>query len=496
MNAEKADVRENAPGRAECEWAVEPTIERSHVEPGLRLTSNERRLLLSIVDLILVNSALLIALITLNDFTPTPQALWSGAKYFITLTAVWTLFGLSFDIYNPARAASTRYSLLHSGWASLLTTIGYLTIPWLTPPVNRRVYAAAFVLLTTGLIALWRTVYARSFHQPSFLRRVLVVGSGPVAQRITADLQAGAEAEDANPFRGTGCCVVGTARRILRSAHRPLDPALALMRGIRLLDVDEVLVADRAGLSPAYQEALLDCRELGIRVTPLSNLYERLAGRLPVEYAERDLSLIADTSDNPINRLYAVSKAGVDAVLSLVGLLAMAVLMPIVAVANALTSPGPLFYYQQRVGQGGRPFTLIKFRTMRPQAESEEGAVWACDDDPRITPHGRWMRRLRLDELPQVINVLRGEMSFVGPRPERPEFVGEIARALPIYRARHAVKPGITGWAQIRYHYGSSVEDARIKLEYDLFYLKHAGLYLDTLILLKTLPAMLQLQGK
>jgi lipopolysaccharide/colanic/teichoic acid biosynthesis glycosyltransferase len=174
----------------------------------------------------------------------------------------------------------------------------------------------------------------------------------------------------------------------------------------------------------------------------------------------------------------------------------MGVLIPFVALGNALTSPGPLFFRQQRIRQGGRPFIVLKFRTMVPDAEKACGAVWAAEGDPRVTFLGRWMRPLRLDELPQVLNVLRGEMSIVGPRPERPQLVREISDALPIYRARQSVRPGITGWAQINYRYGDSVEDARVKLEYDLYYIKHAGFLQDILILLQTIPTMLRREGQ
>lgn len=177
-------------------------------------------------------------------------------------------------------------------------------------------------------------------------------------------------------------------------------------------------------------------------------------------------------------------------------LLILGLLIPLVALFNRLDTPGPLFYRQTRVGLGGRLFQVIKFRSMRADAEGGTGAVWAAADDPRITGVGRWLRKSRLDELPQVINVLRGEMSIIGPRPERPEFVDDLARQIPYYRARHAVKPGITGWAQVRYGYGNTVDDARTKLEYDLYYVRHASFYLDSLIALKTVGVMFKLQGR
>ena len=169
--------------------------------------------------------------------------------------------------------------------------------------------------------------------------------------------------------------------------------------------------------------------------------------------------------------------------------------MLLIAAAIRLSGPGGALYRQRRITRGGREFTILKFRTMRAGAEDATGPVWASAGDPRVTRLGRLLRRTSLDELPQLINVLRGEMSIVGPRPERPQLVRQISEALPIYRVRHAVRPGITGWAQVNYSYGSSVEDARIKLEYDLYYLKHAGVVLDLLILLRTVPVMLRAEG-
>jgi lipopolysaccharide/colanic/teichoic acid biosynthesis glycosyltransferase len=170
--------------------------------------------------------------------------------------------------------------------------------------------------------------------------------------------------------------------------------------------------------------------------------------------------------------------------------------MPAVWLGNRLWSPGPLFFCQKRVGRGGRPFTVIKYRSMVPDAEQECGAVWASEGDNRVTVFGSFLRKSHLDELPQVINVLRGEMSLVGPRPERPEFVGQLSELIPFYRARHCLRPGITGWAQIHQNYGDSIEGAKEKLEYDLYYTKHAGPMLDAIIILRTISKVLGLRGR
>lgn len=192
---------------------------------------------------------------------------------------------------------------------------------------------------------------------------------------------------------------------------------------------------------------------------------------------------------------YAILKRSFDLVAAVLVTLVMLPLLPIIALAIRIDSPGAVFYTQDRVGQDGRLFRIYKFRTMRTDAE-RHGAVWAMEDDPRVTRAGNVMRRSRLDELPQLLNVFRGEMTFVGPRPERPEFTRVLERELPGYGHRHSVKPGLTGWAQIRYQYASSIQDTETKLAYDLYYVKHRSLRFDTRILIQTIPVVLHLQGR
>ncbi|MBM4459210.1 MAG: exopolysaccharide biosynthesis polyprenyl glycosylphosphotransferase [Chloroflexi bacterium] len=477
-------------------WSARRTERTVPRRPGANLTLAERRGLLILGDLLLVNAALILAAVLWLDFVVHAETLLAYGKWFITLSVVWLAFAFTLDLYNPQRAASVTAGLFNGGLAALLTGLIYQFIPWLTPPPGRRLLYVGLTLFIILVILAWRAIYARFFFQPSFRRRVLVVGQDAATQQLVAELQAAGGVERANPLRGTGYQVVAALEQLPGPDAHTLDPAHALVRLARSTGADEVLVAESVALQPGLHEALLDCREIGIRVTPLTVAYERLTSRLPVAYAERDLNLITNGDDAPLQRLYVASKRLADIGLSLVGLAVMLVLLPFIALANRFTSPGPLFYRQQRVGRGGCPFTLIKLRTMTPDAEEATGAVWAADHDARVTAVGRWLRRMRIDELPQCINVLAGAMSIIGPRPERPQFVGEISAALPIYRARHAVRPGITGWAQIRYRYGNSVEDARIKLEYDLYYVKHAGFALDLLIFLQTFPTMLFMAGQ
>jgi exopolysaccharide biosynthesis polyprenyl glycosylphosphotransferase len=487
----------------EIKQCVEWSLPRSVPKTLLRFTAGERKYLLYLVDLLLLNGALLAAVTLWNGFEPSFVALQGYAKWFITLSVLWLMVGTVLDIYNLARAASTTSTLVSVGSAAILSTSIYLLIPWLTPLILHRTYVFGFVLLTTAVVVGWRVLYAQALVQPAFRQRGLFVGGAGPAFALVKVIHEAGQGQDANPFRGTGYEIVG---RVAEEAPEMetddgipfLGDVRRLVRLTRQCGVDEIILAAQAedALSSEVREVLLDCQELGIKVSGVASVYERLTGRLPVEAARYDLRLLLSPADNPATRLYLAAKRIMDIVLAVIGLMILGLLLPFVALANAIASPGPLFYRQERLGRGGRPFPVIKLRSMVQDAERLSGAVWCGEDDPRITPVGRFLRKSRLDEAPQLLNVLRGEMSIVGPRPERPHFVGQLAHTFPLYRARHAVKPGITGWAQVHHEYGDSVEDARIKLEYDLFYVKHANLYLDLLILLHTVRVVLGLKGR
>jgi len=262
---------------------------------------------------------------------------------------------------------------------------------------------------------------------------------------------------------------------------------------VRERRVDRVVVnlADARGRLPV--DTLLDLRLKGITVDHLASVYERYTGKIALENL-RPSWLIFSPGFRQTRALSAAKRA-LDITIGAIGLMLAAPLMILVAVAVKLTSPGPVLYSQRRVGKNGRVFIIRKFRSMRVDAEAESGAVWASAHDRRVTPVGRLLRTMRLDELPQLWNVLIDDMSMVGPRPERPEFVGDLAREIQFYAQRHVVKPGLTGWAQISYPYGSSVADAQQKLQYDLYYLKHMSLTLDMFILAATLKTVVARTG-
>ncbi|HEV2759968.1 MAG TPA: sugar transferase [Acidimicrobiales bacterium] len=255
-----------------------------------------------------------------------------------------------------------------------------------------------------------------------------------------------------------------------------------------------VVVLDRAGL--ADQSIVAQAAELhesGVRVRTLSLFYDQWLGKLPVSELER-IGLLFDIGEVHRSR-YGRVKRILDTLGAAVGAAALVVVVPVVWLGNKLGNQGPLFYRQTRVGKGGSEFQILKLRTMRPAAEGD-GSAWTAEDDPRITPFGAWLRRSHLDELPQVVNILRGDLSVVGPRPEQPRYVEELESKIPFYRLRHLVRPGLTGWAQVKYPYGASEGDALEKLQYEFFYLRHQSLALDLRITGRTLRSVLGRGGR
>jgi exopolysaccharide biosynthesis polyprenyl glycosylphosphotransferase len=474
--------------------------------PGLGLAASERVFILWLVDFAALALALIVAIKAHTSWLDPPGAILANWRWFVTLALLWTIVAQLAEAYDLARTASAPHSILATAAAAAATVVLYHLIPYVTPSLISRGLGLTFSLIAVGLIVLWRGLYAVLFVQPAFERRLLVFGAGRSGRALAEALSVAADAPTPNPYRGTGAVIVGF---IDDAAAQGLPQTVAgipvcgtsadLPRLARELAADEVVLAITRieTLSQGALNALVACREQGFRVATMPAFYERWLGQVAVEHVGRDMNAVFPVDEsNFVTRLYPIVKRAGDLLAGMMGLAPLILVAPVVGLANLLTSPGPLLYRQMRVGKGGRTFGVLKFRTMRPDAERTTGAVWAGEDDPRVTPVGRWLRKSRLDELPQVLNVLHGEMSLIGPRPERPEFTDQLAEQIPFYRARHAVQPGITGWAQVRFGYGATAEDARIKLEYDLYYIRHRGFYLDTLVALKTAAVIVRLQGK
>jgi exopolysaccharide biosynthesis polyprenyl glycosylphosphotransferase len=471
--------------------------------PSLQITTSERRLMLAAVDVVVINTALLVALALRYDYVLSWRTLTQAPVYFVLLTIVWLVWAVFFDCYDLARSADGSQSAWSTGRAALLTALVYLAIPFYTPhfPASR-LSAYVFLGLVTVSVPAWRALYAAVFTQPTFQQNLLVVGAGVSGRELARELAH--TPAHGNPYAGSGFRLVGFVDDDVSLMGTEVEGAPVLGNGhdLRRLagehEVSTIVVAitDMDTIHAGLLQALLDCREGGMRLEPMTNLYERLTGKVPVQHAGRNLYVVLPLSDPAMQRLFSGVKRLVDLLAGAAGLLALAVVAPLVGLANALWSPGPLLYRQVRVGRGARTFQIVKFRTLAPNAEQESGAVWAHINDERVTPVGRFLRKTRLDELPQAWNILKGEMSLVGPRPERPEFVERLVGEVPYYQARHAVRPGITGWAQVRHGYGDSVEDALVKLQYDLYYIKHQGLYLEASTLVKTAAVMLRFEGR
>jgi sugar transferase (PEP-CTERM system associated) len=355
--------------------------------------------------------------------------------------------------------------------------------------VFQRAFVPAVLIGLGGLIAV-RQIMASPLARMLVPYRVLVLGTGPEAQAVETSLAV------ANP---PGLDLAGfyplekvPARNIPLS--RTVSNHLSLEETVKHLGIDEIIVAvreQRGGVLPL--RALLECRLSGVQVTDLPRFFERVHGRVPIESLK--VSWLIYGKGFRQNWLRCVVKRTFDIIVAAVLLPIALPLMAVIACLIAVDGGSPIVYRQERVGCRGQRFTLLKFRSMTKDAEKDGQASWASINDARVTAIGRFMRRTRIDELPQLINVLRGEMSFVGPRPERPTFVAMLTEQIPFYAVRHSVKPGLTGWAQVRYTYGANVEESIKKLEYDLYYVKNHTLLLDMLILLKTVRVVLLGEG-
>jgi exopolysaccharide biosynthesis polyprenyl glycosylphosphotransferase len=296
--------------------------------------------------------------------------------------------------------------------------------------------------------------------------------------------------------------VVGmvASERELLSNHdqrQYLGSGADLPRLVKKYGVTEVIMAYTHDLPEDVFKGLLACYEAGAQVTPMARLYEQVTGRIPIEHVSEQLwtMILPEEARSLRVTLYALWKRVTDVILALIGLALFTPLLPFLAMIIKIDSRGPVFYTQTRLGKGGVPFRIIKLRSMVSDAERESGPQWAKANDTRITRVGALLRRTRLDEIPQLLGVLSGDMSLIGPRPERPEFVERLGADIPFYRARLAVKPGLTGWAQVCYRYGNTREDAVRKLEYDLYYIRHQSPIVDLVIGLRTIGVMLMFRG-
>ena len=408
-----------------------------------------------------------------------------GYVKILAVTGMVLLFSHGFDLYDSSSLGAKWDQifrlLLVLGFLSLaLSAVGFL-YPTILPGNGSAL--AGLIILTFTLLG-WRGAYFWMVKQPFLRERVYVLGTGERALRLLTGLRE-------RPTLGIE--VVGWTGDVEGELTRDAVALHLLAVAKEKKGVHRVIVAmpNRRGTLPV--EELLDLRLGGVKVEEATSWLEKITGRIEVDQLYPSWLIFADGFR--FSSTFRLLRRAVNFAVAFVGLILSLPLLPFIVLAVRLDSPGPVLYRQQRVGRGGVIFYCYKFRTMRVDAEADTGATWATDDDPRITRVGKFLRSARLDEIPQLWCVLKGDMHFVGPRPERPEFVEWLSKEIPYYGVRHVVRPGITGWAQVQYKYGNTLADAREKLQYDLFYIKNASLGLDLLIIFQTVKIVLLGRG-
>ncbi len=448
-----------------------------------------RLVLVGVEHLLIVLAVVIAALIRFGMPDASLEVLveWTGRG--VVTAAILQLCLHYSDLYDLRTLVAER-DLLTSivralGAASVLLAVLYYWVPQLI--IGRGVFALATVFII-GLVAAWRVAFEWLSLRGEPNERLLIVGTGGAAVSLGRELfqrrgELGVELVgfvDPDPAM-VGAPVVNPG--VIGTVHD--IPSI-----VKLRKVDRVVVSLADARGKLNMNELLEMKlNQGVRFDHLASVYEEYTGKIAVENLRPSWMIFSDgfRKTATLERIKRVS----DVVFSLIGLAIAAPLMAVTAAAVRVGSPGQVLYSQRRVGKDGAVFTIYKFRSMREGAEAKSGAVWSVENDPRVTKVGRFLRRTRLDELPQLWNVLRGDMSFVGPRPERPEFVSKLSEEISYYGQRHVVRPGLTGWAQVRHRYGSTIDDAQEKLQYDLFYIKHMSFPFDLYIVLETVKTVL-----
>ena len=418
------------------------------------------------------------------------SAVPAAATHGLSLAACLLVINTASGLYQSAHGRSLNQSCARAALALLLALpLAYVIFGLLPAELgNRESIRWAAIVCVAGVIG--HRVHAAHAAKPSPPRsRILIFGADTPAQQVGKTLrEADPRAHIVGYFPGPN-----EARSVIAAGElltgRPSLRACALELG-----VDEIVVAlaERRGGSMPLRE-LLDCKIGGIRVSDMSTHFERTLGQIRIDHVHAGWLIFGDGFHQGVYR--TVAKRLFDLICATLLLVLATPLMLFTAVAIALDSRGPVFYRQERVGRAGKPFHVLKFRSMRVDAEKDGQPQWAATKDARVTRVGAVIRRFRIDEFPQLLNVLEGEMSLVGPRPERPFFVEQLTREIPYYAVRHSVKPGVTGWAQVRYDYGATVADSLEKLQYDLYYVKNHSLFLDIVILFETIGVVLSGKG-
>lgn len=463
-----------------------------------RIRPGEQRTILIIGDLLISLLAIYFALYIwgtqpnewLNfslDFLKQRVQFW-----FFFLPIVWLL--LLIDLYDVRIAnnwRTTQRGIFISSLASLLLyALVYLLSPKGSLP---RIGVGIFLINASILTLVWRRIYIKIFTAPSVIRRVAIMGAGVIGRTLASAYNE----MSVKPFLLVGFIDDDPTKADLIIEEFPvLSGSNKLEEVIHQYEISELVIAISGQMSGETFQAILDCQERGLEIAQMHSTYEELLGRVPIHHLEADWIIRSFVEEARVSKFYELGKRILDVIGGVVGTLIFLLAYPIVALAILIDSGFPITYLQIRSGKGGKPYRMMKFRTMCQDAEKDGKVQLTQENDIRITRVGNILRKTHIDELPQFLNVLEGVMSLVGPRSERPEWIAEFQKQIPFYRARLQVKPGITGWAQVNYSYFATVEEMAIKLEFDLYYIKHRNLFMDVIILIRTVGQVLHFRGR
>jgi sugar transferase (PEP-CTERM system associated) len=450
---------------------------------------------LILFDAVLALSALFTALLVRFGYAEVDhQLLESATVYTALIFVVVVLFSSHLmEVYDPSKNIKKREIAVNIMFGTVTSFSLFSVAYYLAPSI---MLGRGLLLIALSLFAFfqtcWHALYLIGNNNPRFSQKVLVLGTGALAAQIGSMISS---KRGRFVLTGYTSCVTGDHGN--RTETLPPEVPLAEILGNcdSLRDIAQrvnaeiivVALSERRGVFPLRD--VLTCKLSGIQVMDAPSFYEIVMGKLMLESITPSWFIFSSGFQQ--TTIFSICKRSIDITLSSIGLLLTLPFFPLIALAIKIDSPGPVFFKQERLGKKEEPFELYKFRTMGRDAEKGTGAVWAEKNDPRVTKLGKFFRGSRVDEIPQLFNVLKGDMSFVGPRPERQEFVDKLKQVIPYYSKRHFIKPGLTGWAQVRYPYGASVDDAVEKLRFDLFYIKNLGPFLDTLIFFETIKVVL-----
>jgi exopolysaccharide biosynthesis polyprenyl glycosylphosphotransferase len=453
---------------------------------------SERKVLLRVFDIVFVLVSLYLVGIVFNFNYFNISA--SNFYWTIVLSIYLNVLGTVFEMYN-LQIASNQFQIIKSiVLTSSTTVLVYLLTPIYTPelPSNRLQIVFFFLAILIPLF-LWRLFYVKFLASQRFLKKVILICDKDQMQELVNGL------ENVDPHYK----VMGYVNSDSENSDKYVNQDVKnidinnLEKFVKENSVSEIVIASQKtdGITVNLYNQLIHLLENGYIIREYTQVYENITQRIPVQYVSRDFYRYFPFSRSNQNHLYLLIARISEVALSFIGLSIGIALLPLIFIGNFIGNKGKLFYYQERIGKNGNPFQIIKFRTMVKNAE-KNGAVFATLNDSRITPFGKFLRKSRIDEFPQFINILKGQMAVIGPRPERPVFVKEIAEVMPFYETRHVIKPGLTGWAQVNYTYGETIDDSLIKLQYDLYYIKHRSIFLDINIMFKTFSTVLFYRGQ